>query len=172
VTMIDFNGGITFDYDNPSLSGVGIQFIANSLSKQCRWGGNINRFYSVAEHSVRASWVVPRKFKLTALMHDAAEAFISDVPTPLKRTLPRLMEIEESILQLLAEKYGFIYPLPPEILYIDKVMLATERRDLLTNMPLWDVIKDIAPLTEVISMVEKPCSEWASLFVSEFMELA
>lgn len=93
---------------------VDINDIANGLGNICRFGGQCSRWYSVAEHSVLVSKYVEyytRKdpvdgLVLAALLHDAAEAYIGDVPTPLKRLLPGLRIIEERFEGAIKNAFG------------------------------------------------------------------
>lgn len=74
-----------------------IRSIAWSLSMQCRFNGQVRNFYSVAEHSYILSHLVPRKYALAALMHDAAEAYIGDVVVPIKRKLADFKTYEQNL---------------------------------------------------------------------------
>ena len=79
---------------------ISIEDIAHSLSMQCRFNGNTNKFYSVAEHSINVSLILrsmPAKTQLLGLLHDATEAYLSDIPTPVKKYLPDYLSIEEKL---------------------------------------------------------------------------
>lgn len=86
--------GLRIDYANPKSNVYNIMDIAHGLSNTCRFGGQFRRFYSVAEHSVIVSHLVHPDFALYGLMHDAAEAYLGDIPTPLKRLLPDFCALE------------------------------------------------------------------------------
>jgi 5'-deoxynucleotidase YfbR-like HD superfamily hydrolase len=98
-------------------------------------------FYSVAEHSVRCSQIVPESCALWALLHDASEAYIGDMSTQTKN-LPELegyRKLETSIMRAVAEKFGLPWHgveagYPPIVKWADAVLLATEARDLMSPM--------------------------------------
>lgn len=73
---------------------IDIEFIASALSKICRFNGQTPKFYSVAEHSVYVSQLVEPQFKLHALLHDAAEAYIGDIITPVKDVTIEVRDME------------------------------------------------------------------------------
>jgi uncharacterized protein len=114
---------------------VDIQDIAHSLSMLCRFNGHCNRFYSVAEHSVHVSNVVDPKQALWGLLHDAAEAYLSDIPQPIKRELPLFHEVENQLLQVIAQRFNLPVGVPPEIKQADMVLLATEKAVLMGEEP-------------------------------------
>jgi hypothetical protein len=76
--------GKKFWFDDPQPEQVCIEDIAWALSNLCRYTGHCRWFYSIAQHSVGASFIVPARFALEALLHDAAEAYITDLNAPLK----------------------------------------------------------------------------------------
>ena len=87
-----------------------IEDIAHALGMLCRFNGQCQRFYSVAEHSVHVSHEVKPDLALLGLMHDTAEAYLGDVPTPLKQDLPAYHEAEEQLISLIANKFRFTWP--------------------------------------------------------------
>jgi len=127
--------GKKFHFRNPSVDEVCIEDIAHHLSLLCRFTGAIKEFYSVAEHSIRVAGIVPKPLKLSALLHDAAEAYINDISRPVKYT-HRLDKTEKAIMDVVAKKYK-ITPYAPEIKEADDILIATEARDLMPNTDAW-----------------------------------
>lgn len=127
----------------PVASEIDIRDIAHALSQNCRWTGHCKDFYSVAQHCVLCSYVVPENLALTALMHDASEAYLSDLSRPVKHSpeLTGYRVAEQKLEQLLAENFGLVFPYPPEIKMADNRMLYTERRDLLVGSVEWTTDK-------------------------------
>lgn len=83
-----------------------IEDIAHGLSNICRYVGQCRTFYSVAEHSVRMCEMAPVYLKLPVLLHDAPEAYLSDLSTMVKRCLPVYQEMENFLLCGIFSKYG------------------------------------------------------------------
>ena len=127
--VILLHSGIEFDLMAPKPEMVDIADIAHALAHICRFTGHTSAFYSVAQHSVMASYRVPREHALAALMHDAAEAYIGDVAAPLKALLPDYRAIERRVELAVALKFDLPLEMPPEVKHADLVMLATEKRD-------------------------------------------
>lgn len=113
--------------------------IAHALSNVCRFTGHVSKFYSVAEHSVRvadliAEWKFGKAEQYAGLMHDATEAYISDMARPFKQ-LPEFTfyrEIEDKLMDSLAPAMGVEYPLPKMVKWADEILLGTEARDLMS----------------------------------------
>jgi 5'-nucleotidase len=142
LSRIQVYGGHVIDPLDPDPADIFITDIAHSLSNQCRFAGHVSTFYSVAEHSLRVSDIVPVEFKLDALMHDASETYLVDVPSPLKQALfgEQYREVEGRLMNVIAEKYGFNPEMPQAVRHADAVLLCTEARDLLGASPeqeLW-----------------------------------
>jgi len=105
--------------------------ILPALSNLPRFNGH-TAFHSVAAHSYWVAKLVPeeRELKLWALLHDAAEAYLGDVVRPVKECLPEFRAAEERILLAIALKFGLPWPIPELVHHADRVVLATEVRDL------------------------------------------
>ena len=119
----------------PSPEDFDIRDIAHSLSMLCRFNGHCLRFYSVAEHSVRVSRILPEPLRLWGLLHDAGEAYVTDLPRPVKGQLPQFRELEDRILEQVAQTFGLSWPMPEPVKAADNTLLATEARDLMAPAP-------------------------------------
>lgn len=120
--------GKKFVLMNPDPEAVCIEDVAHSLAMQCRFNGHTTHFYSVAEHSWWVSHIVPPEFALQGLMHDASEAYISDIPKPFKVMLGFFVEwIEHKHLSVIGDKFGFDPHLSPVVKDADVEMLLWER---------------------------------------------
>ncbi len=140
--------GAYFDLDLLNVEDVTILDIAHALAMTCRFGGHTPLFYSVAEHSVLASHLVPPPFALAALMHDAAEALLGDVPSPLKAMLPDYRALEARTARALARRFALPEVLPPEVHWADRAMLTLERRALFPGAGPWRGEADLSNLAE------------------------
>lgn len=119
--------GIYMNVFEPTMDMLSIIDIAHALSQQCRFGGHLEHFYSVAEHSLYCSYLIKdERLKFAALLHDASEAYLLDIPSPIKKKLSNYKEIEHNLMLLIAEKFGFQYPLHDEVKKIDEIMLQIE----------------------------------------------
>jgi hypothetical protein len=133
--IIFTSAGKYFNLKHPMLSHIDINTIAHALSHICRFTGHTSEFYSVAQHSYHASFLVPTEYALEALLHDAAEAYIGDVATPLKNLLDDYAAIEKKVEQAVFAYFELSLPLSIFTKQADQIMLATEKRDLLPPSP-------------------------------------
>jgi 5'-deoxynucleotidase YfbR-like HD superfamily hydrolase len=142
---ISLLSGGRFNYNKPEDSDVTIDDIASALSNVCRYSGHLPRFYSVAQHLVNTSYIVPPEHAFTALMHDTAEAFTNDLPTPLKWALPIFKELEVKIEGAMSKKFGFEYPYPPSVKEADTVMLILEKLYVKEDTSVWPLYEKWTP---------------------------
>jgi 5'-deoxynucleotidase YfbR-like HD superfamily hydrolase len=101
--------------------------IAWSLSYHAtRWFGKGHTFFPVSQHCCQAFDLASDKNKLAALLHDASEAYLLDLPKPIKGRMPEYQRIEDNLMLAIADKFGFEYPLNEEVKRIDRVLLEDE----------------------------------------------
>lgn len=120
---------------DPVIESIDIADIAHALSMMCRYGGHCDRFYSVGEHSVLLSRCVPQELALWALLHDASEAYLVDVPSPLKPYLPGYADIERKLERAVAARFGLCWPMPEEIKFADTAIRTDEMQALMKSPP-------------------------------------
>ena len=133
VDWIETYTGKKFYPQNPNHADIDIMDVAHSLSNRCRFSGATYKFYSVAQHSVHICEFVPAEYKLEALLHDAAEAYFPDIPSPLKPFLPDLLLFEAKIHKAVAARFSLEYPWPEIVIEIDREIVADEARCLLPS---------------------------------------
>lgn len=132
---------------------VYIEDIARALSNQCRFTGHTREFYSVAQHSCLVSDFLRKEGRVMALwglLHDASEAYLSDIARPVKYQMPEYRQIEARLMEAVATRYALPMPEPPEVKHADNVLLMTERRDLLPGAAEAGLWVDVEPLPEGI----------------------
>lgn len=133
---IKLRSGRYFDLKEPQQDQFTLRDIAGALSKICRFGGQLQEWYSVAEHSVNCATQAIKDGQCNAackavLMHDAAEAFIGDVVKPLKIMLPEYAEIENRVERVISDKFDIAFGYYKDVIRdIDHAMLIAERRQL------------------------------------------
>jgi uncharacterized protein len=127
--------------------------IARALANQCRFGGHSRVFYSVAQHSVIVSRLVEDRGGdvedvFAALMHDATEAYLGDMPHPLKHRSPlgaAFREAEDHLEQALRDRFA-IKPDVPGLKQADRALLATERRAFSAETWHWPELDGVEPV--------------------------
>ncbi len=130
---------------DPRPDEVFIDDIAHALSMLCRFGGHCLHFYSVAEHSVLLSRAAPPEHKLWALLHDAGEAYLVDVPRPLKPFLAGYREAEDKIMLAICERFGLPAEMPAPLKDLDKRILFDERTQNMATAPVRWATPVLAP---------------------------
>lgn len=125
--MFNTYTGMLVDLKNPTVDMIKTEDIAEALSRICRFGGHIERFYSVAEHSLLVAALAPRELKLEALSHDFTEAFVGDVIKPLKNLLGEPFKtIESNFENLIIQKYGLNKDKLADVKLYDSIALEME----------------------------------------------
>lgn len=109
-------------------SDICIDDIAHALARTCRYGGHVSGYLSVARHSIWVSeYVEPLGdlMALTGLLHDAAEAYLGDMPRPLKKSpdMALFQEADERADRIIAQVFGLPNPLPEEVIEADRQVL-------------------------------------------------
>lgn len=122
--------GKKFYFLSPKEDDIDIKDIAFSLANQCRFNGHVP-FFSVAEHSVAVAARLPPELQLAGLLHDAAEAYLSDIPSPIKQWLPDYQKMEERVQEVIDRKFGTEYS--PVVKAADMNATATEAYYLLKS---------------------------------------
>jgi len=115
--------GKYIDVFNTDPSTINIVDIAHSLANQC---SHLSNFYSVAQHSYICSYLAPKGHELAALLHDASEAYLLDIPTPIKRKLDGYKALENKLMEVIAKKYKFSFPLSDEVHNVDRNLFIAE----------------------------------------------
>ncbi|MCU6454329.1 hypothetical protein LPN01_09580 [Sphingomonas sp. A2-49] len=158
------HSGAYFDLLDPWGSQFTIEDIAHGLSNTCRYAGQCNAFYSVAEHSWHTSYIVPEHLRFAALMHDAAEAFIGDVTRPLKSLLPDYKQIERGVEDAIAARFRIYGMDAPEVKHADLAMLAAEQSEIMPpHADGWAVLGGVIPAPVNLRMWRPEMAEEAFL---------
>jgi 5'-deoxynucleotidase YfbR-like HD superfamily hydrolase len=170
--IVQTYSGHMFNLLQPENSHICIEDIAHSLSNLCRFNGHTREFYSVAQHCILVSHLVPQPLALEGLMHDCAEAYMGDCITPLKKQLSEYKTIENNIKRCIFAQIGLQFPLHHQIKHADIRALATEKRDLM-NEPggprYWDILKGISPSIQKITPL--PPKEAEQAFLQRYYKL-
>lgn len=147
---------------DPKAEDIDIRDIAHALALKCRYTGHCREFYSIAQHSCLVGAAVEDKGKnsfdhrlcLTALLHDAAEAYTADIARPVKKSIAQFAEIEHRLESVIAKKFGLLFPFPGVVKWADNCLLATERRDLMATPPRpWRSVEAVEPLRDTLVAV-------------------
>ena len=174
VCKVHTNAGI-LDVLNPDPKRIRIQDVAHALAFLCRFNGHVRFHYSVAQHSLLVATLVAERhgprFALTALMHDAPEAFLGDLISPLKALLPDFKRIEEGLARTMAGKFGLVFPEPPEVKAADLAILAAERDQVIapTDRTAW---RELPPAPSGLVIRPMTPEQARNDFLSEFKRLS
>lgn len=165
--------GLPFWPLEPRVEDVRIEDIAHALSNVCRWSGHVKKFYSVANHCYLISFLVPEEFALEGLLHDASEAYLSDLSRPIKHNkgLGEIYkEVEYRLEEVIAKKFGLIFPYPKEVKQADSRMLLTEKADLMNGN--WEELCALGETQPYVIKIEPVLpEEMEKLFIGRYNEI-
>lgn len=185
--LVDTSSGRVIDLLELKPEQIEFESIAHSLSQQCRFAGHTRKFYSVAEHCYNLSIVVAGAEKLeqpdlslavlAILVHDAAEAYIGDIITPVKQSAPIIMRVEDKIMETVWQRLGINGGnMQGLIKKYDKIALASEMWALLpdrgrTTMGITQKMTSRLLVDMIDAAPERTPEEGRSLWLSEFAAL-
>lgn len=160
--FIQTYSGIKFFPFDPHPDIVDIRDIAHALTRLCRFNGHINRFYSVALHSILVSEMVPEEDALWGLLHDATEAYVGDMVRPLKWYFGEFEMLENGIMNVIGDKFGLPHEMPQSVKEADYQILHREARFLMDTDPTaagWTI--------PACNIELKPIPDWSFEIVEE-----
>lgn len=124
---------------DPRADEVHIEDIAHALAMQCRYAGHCMRFYSVAEHSVHLArhFSYDAGLAMWALLHDASEAYLVDVPRPVKPFLPGYKDAECAVQAAVCDAFGLPHEMPAAVHAADSAIIGDERVNMAACVAEW-----------------------------------
>lgn len=174
--------GRKVDLEHPQPDDIRIEDIAHALSLICRYGGHCKDFYSVAEHSLLVERVVQDKMcdykplNMAGLLHDAAEAYLGDMITPLKQIITRELYLEGRWLDAISERFALkekLKPMPRLVHAADAFMMKVEVYSLLPSIhPDWGFPLQRPYFPGYVQPKCLPPAEAEKTFLARFRELA
>lgn len=171
MSNIQLSSGGYLNLLSPKVSDIHIEDIAHGLSNICRFNGQTEHFYSVAQHSVFVSYFVPPHLQLQALLHDASEAYIGDVSSPLKALLPENVMIEKRMETVISKRFYLPEFKSSSVKTADILALVTEKHDLMpkniNDFVLFPLLSKMVPDGE--KLVCLPPQKAKELFLNAFL---
>lgn len=162
--------GLAFHPLDPWPNEIRVFDIAHALSMKCRYNGHCSRFYSVAEHSV----LVSRQFTeptlaFYGLLHDANEAYLPDVPRPVKPMIAGWAEVEHRVEEAIFRRFGLGAALPAEVKRVDNAILADEMFHLMADPPKdWNLPEPPLGTVEIVGLTPLQAED---AFLRRFAEI-
>jgi len=176
VSAIQTWSGRRFSPLEPDPAAIEIEDIAHALVNCCRFGGHCSSFHSIAQHSCLVADAAggDREIALHALVHDASEAYLGDLPHLLKHRSPLgalYREIEEPLQAAMLQRFGLGAP-PAIVKELDRAALATERAALMraADDGWWPELDGVEPLA--VEIDPWPPERAARAFLDRFARLA
>lgn len=163
--------GKQFFYRNIQPDGIDIIDIARSLSMVPRFLGHLNKNYSVAQHSLYVSRMVSAEATFWGLLHDATEAYLSDLPAPLKWILPEYVKLEKKLEAIIISKFkiNVTDKIRKEVKEADIQMVVTENDQFRSHKIPWGYYEDVKPSTNRLAIYT--WEEIEQLFLERYYHL-
>jgi hypothetical protein len=141
--------GTLINVEEPQVHEICINDIAKGLSQIIRFKGDITKRYSVARHSFVVSYLVPPQYALEALLHDAPEAYLGDLISPVKAVCEDYQKLEQVWWEVVAAKWGMADTISETVHTADKLAFVAEAVSLLRqeNRPQMLKVLGINPQT-------------------------
>lgn len=166
--------GKKIDLLNPDPKQITIEDIATGLSNVARFNGQVKDWYSVAEHSIHVAELLPNGMKILGLLHDASEAYICDVPSPLKWLLgDAYRDVERRLQGAIGEALGLgqsLVDLPRVVKQADAVLLYSEKELLQPEGIQWPPAAPVLRYPRLIREYRTP-SEARVAFMAKYRSL-
>ena len=166
------SSGRFLDLLDPDPRDIDLMDIALGLSRECRFSGQTKVFYSVAQHSVLVSRLVPEEYALEGLLHDATEGILRDIAAPIKKLLPDYMKIEGLLDRVIRQKFGLPEIPSSAVIRADQILLATEFRDVVNPSLSREAVIETLHFPAMEETISPLTSERAlGLFLSEYRRI-
>ena len=162
--------GKNVDLVNPDPGQICIEDIAHHLAKLDRYNGAGHWPYSVGQHSLLVAEALPGEYKLQGLLHDATEAYLGDVVSPLKALLPEYRKIEQNVMSAICKSFDITFPRPKIIKRADQSVMAAEMEQVVK----WpDLAKrpELPPPPKNMVIQQMGWKEVKGIFLERFQEL-
>lgn len=161
---------------NPTVDSIGILDIAHALSNICRYTGHSKKFYSVAEHSVHVANLCGVN-PLWGLLHDASEAYLMDIASPIKPHLANYKQLESNLMKVVCKRFNLQEEMPQDVKDADLIMLYLEAKKLMKSRGRnWSCFRNLTIVDSNYEEVEKEIIGWhpeqaKQKFIERFLEL-
>ena len=167
--------GLSIDPTDLRASDIRLEDISHALSMLCRGCGHIRYFYSVAQHCLNCSFEAEargwsKRLQLACLLHDASEAYASDIVSPVKPLVAGYRQIEADVQSAIWEHYGLADLTPEECAQIKDVDTTLFTNEFHHMMPAWTG-EPPRPMSSVPNLDERTHDEVQAEFEARVAEL-
>ena len=162
--------GRRLDLLDPSPMDIEVEDIAHGLARVARWNGQTvgEHGFSVAQHSLIVADLVPKRLRLAALLHDAAEAYMGDMVKPLKQLFPMFSDIEAKVMSAIGLRFGVGHFSDKAIKRADLVALAMGKAQFYRQIEMgMAAAYQLAGQTMACNMMDKVAQEGVQAFIDK-----